>query len=77
MKLSHYESKTEIIDKIKTLTARKEAIEETLTANSPASTFRELNLINYKIIVQESHLNGNYCSAAIMDEYHVKLNFEY
>ena len=67
------EYEIELANKIKALTARKEAISAVITGNSPADVFRELHTIDYKLLIAESHLNRTFGKNPFPEECYTRL----
>lgn len=70
---SYYDdSERKLRSDIDTLKERREAIKLEMTCNSPAELFRELSLINYKLNIAESHVNGTFAKQPFQTEYYTR-----
>ena len=70
---SYYDdSERKLHSDIEALKTRREAIKLEMTCNSPAELFRELSLINYKLNIAQSHLNGNFKRQIFTAEYYTR-----
>ena len=70
---SYYDdSERKLRSDIDTLKERREAIKLEMTCNSPAELFRELSLINYKLNIAQSHVNGSFSKQPFPTEYYTR-----
>jgi hypothetical protein len=73
-KVTYYdESESTLKNKMYKLEVRRETIKAELNGNSPASLFRELSMINYKLTVAESHLKKTFRTEATQTEYYTRV----
>jgi len=72
MAIYYDESERKIHSNIEALKTRREAIKLEITCNSPAILFRELSMINYKLDIAQSHLNGNFKRQIFPAEYYTR-----
>lgn len=73
VKETYYDaSERKLIDNIKRMKSRREAINTSLTGNSSAELFRELSMINYKLKIAESHVNGKFSKQIFPEEYYTR-----
>lgn len=66
------ESVSKLREGIEKMKARRDEINSIINGNSPTELWRELNQINHRLIVEQSHVNGTFGRGIGTGEYYTR-----